>query len=152
VSGARFLDRAVARVSLSLATLQRPLLTRRRRAFTLLEILVVLVLLGVSAAMVVPSLRLPGPMAAGAPAPLERARALAIRRGETLRLTADVRGSWQVTAEGDSVGLVLLSGDAGAPAGAPIVLTALGVCLQSGSAPEGNAPDWDPARCAPVRR
>ena len=126
---------------------------RRRRGFTLLELLVVLVLLGLGAFLVVPVLRLPGPSRIDDGA-IQRARATAIRRGESVRLTMATDGVWSVRATADTGGAILLSG-AGADASGTgqsqsIVITALGACLPEGAAAVGVRA-WDPARCTASR-
>ena len=120
-----------------------------RRGVTLLELLVVLVLLGLSAAVVLPTLRLPG--ATGPESPLVRARTLAVRRGEALRLEIHRDGAWTVRPATDRGGALLLSGS-GAPPSAmampeSIVISALGTCLPESAAAPGAVP-WDPVRCA----
>ena len=126
---------------------------RCRRGFTLLELLVVLVLLGLGAALVLPSLRLPA-RAPGEDAPLERARATAIRRGEAVRLSVNPTGDWTVRATADTGGAILLSGTAAAsPAVSEVqstVITALGTCLPERAQSTGTGA-WDPARCAVTR-
>ena len=113
----------------------------------------VLVLLGLGAALVLPSLRLPA-RAPGEDAPLDRARATAIRRGESVRLSVSSTGDWTVRATADTSGATLLSGTATdtPEAGAPpsMVITALGVCLPERGTAVGTAA-WDPARCAVTR-
>ncbi|MES3033942.1 MAG: GspH/FimT family pseudopilin [Gemmatimonadota bacterium] len=124
-------------------------LSGRRRAVTLLELLVVLVLLGLSAAVVLPTLRLPG--IAPAESALARARTLAVRRGEAVRLETSRDGSWIVRTAATPDGPVLLSGSgtsADTASVAPSVLvSALGTCFPEGAAAPGQAA-WDPARCA----
>lgn len=120
-----------------------------RRAVTLLELLVVLVLLGLSAAVVMPALRLP--VTAGPDSPLVRARTVAVRRGEAVRLEIDRDGGWTVRPATDRGGALLLSGS-GTTSGSmttpvSIVITALGTCLPESAAAPGAAP-WDPVRCA----
>jgi prepilin-type N-terminal cleavage/methylation domain-containing protein len=119
---------------------------RRRAAFTLLELLVVLVLLGLSAAFVIPTLRLPAP-ASDAVTPLERARATAVRRGESVRLTVEATGAWSVRATADTLDTILLSGTGTADRVHAVVISALGVCLPEGAAP-ADTRAWDPVRCA----
>ena len=120
-----------------------------RRAVTLLELLVVLVLLGLSAAAVMPVLRPPD--AAGPESPLVRARTVAVRRGDAVRLEIDRDGEWTVRPAADRNGTILLSGSGAASADETqprsIVITALGTCLPERAADSGAAP-WDPARCA----
>jgi prepilin-type N-terminal cleavage/methylation domain-containing protein len=141
------------------AVLTLPHLLRRppprcRRGFTLLELLVVLVLLGLGAAFVLPTLQLPARRSADA-GTIERARALAIRRGESMRLAVDRSGAWTVRATADTTAALLLSGagaiEPGVEAPFSIVITALGACLPEGSAFVG-AGAWDPTRCTEARR
>ena len=113
----------------------------------------VLVLLGLGAFLVVPVLRLPGPSRIDGGV-IERARATAIRRGESVRLTMAADGAWSVRATADTGRAILLSG-AGADASGTgqsqsIVITALGACLPEGAAAVG-VPAWDPARCTASR-
>ncbi|MDZ7631068.1 MAG: GspH/FimT family pseudopilin [Gemmatimonadaceae bacterium] len=127
---------------------------RRRRAFTLLELLVVLVLLGLTAAFVLPTLRLPAP-ATGQGSALSRARATAVRRGEAVRLEFGASGSWTVRATADTTGVILLAGratsaDSQAGVAQSVVISALGACLPEGTAVGGTVA-WDPARCAAAR-
>lgn len=127
----------------------RHLPSGHRRAITLLELLVVLVLLGLSAAVVLPTLRLPAP--AAAESPLVRARTLALRRGEAVRLNTDAEGRWTVRATADALGAILLEGDGVASpidgSARSVVISALGTCLPEG-APVAGSPAWDPVRCA----
>lgn len=120
-----------------------------RRAVTLLELLVVLVVLGLSAAVVVPFFR--PPPAAAVESALIRARTLAVRRGQTLRLDVARGGDWTVHPVADPSGAVLLAGRdmaAAGPEGArSMLITALGTCLPEGAVPAGR-PAWDPVRCA----
>ena len=122
---------------------------RRRAAFTLLELLVVLVLLGLSAAFVLPTLRLPAPATGGATA-VARARAVAVRRGESVRLLVDAAGAWTVRATADTLGTILLAGISTAGHAHSVVISALGTCLPEGAAAVGT-PAWDPVRCAASR-
>ena len=126
---------------------------RCRRGFTLLELLVVLVLLGLAATFVLPSLRIPS-RARGESSALERARATAVRRGEAVRLRVRGDGGWTVQATADTSGAILLAGagaDASTPFGAhTMVISALGSCLPEGAAPSGTGA-WDPARCSAAR-
>ncbi len=127
----------------------RPRPPGRRVAFTLLELLVVLVLLGLSAAVVLPSFRLPAPT--GPESAPQRARALAVRRGESVRLATDHAGRWQVVATADTDGTILLAGGGGSAsdsgAAGSIVISALGLCLPEGHSAAGTSA-WDPVRCA----
>ncbi len=127
---------------------------RRRRAFTLLELLVVLVLLGLAAAFVIPVLRRPI-ASADQLSVLERARALAVRRGESVRLQFDAAGAWSVRATADTTATILLAGVANPAApdagiAQSFLISALGTCLPEGNAAVGGSA-WDPTRCAEAR-
>jgi len=117
---------------------------------TLLELLVVLVLLGLAAAFILPVLQRPT-RSADQITILERARSVAVRRGESVRLEFDATGAWTVSATADTTAAILLAGVASA---APdvgiaqsIVISALGACLPEGNAVVGGSA-WDPTRCA----
>ena len=127
---------------------------RRRRAFTLLELLVVLVLLGLAAAFVIPVLRRPV-RSVDQLSVLERARAVAVRRGESVRLQFDATGAWTVRATADTTAAILLAGAASAAApdagiAQLILISALGSCFPEGNMVVGGSA-WDPARCAEAR-
>jgi len=127
---------------------------RCRRAFTLLELLVVLVLLGMSAAFVAPVLTRPIDRS-GSVSAIERARGVAVRRGETMRFQFDADGRWTVRATADTSNAILLSGtdaDPGATEGArSLMISPLGVCLPESQSGAGAAA-WDPTRCTVARR
>jgi type II secretory pathway pseudopilin PulG len=136
---------------------------------TLLELLVVLLLLGLAAALVAPVLRLPAG-AAGAErgehtpdAALARAadaaRALALRRGETLVLAVAADGGYTVRPAVASAAdtAPLLAGRAAGGAPRRVVLSPVGTCVPdatSGDAAGGDADGvlavWDAARCRPA--
>ena len=126
--------------------------TGSRRAFTLLELLVVLVLLGLSSAAVLPVFRLPA--APPAESPLVRARALAVRRGESLRLEILPDGRWQVASAADTTDATLLHGriadDTSRGARRSFVISPLGTCLPDGPSLPGT-PAWEPVRCGVTR-
>lgn len=100
-----------------------------RRGVTLLELLIVLTLMGVAAALVAPALV--RPTAAPAPAGREivnRARQQAIRRGEPLRVSLRANGEWVLTAQRD--GAVVDSGHAkDSLLPSDLLLDALGGCI-----------------------
>ena len=108
-----------------------------------------LVLLGLTAAFVLPSLRLPS-RTADAETALVRARAIAVRRGESVRLQADAGGAWTVRATADTTGAILLAGSGDAGIVHPVVISALGTCLPEGTVAVGVRA-WDPVRCAEAR-
>jgi len=68
--------------------------SRRTRGYTLIEVLVVLVLMGVAAALVVPAFRAPPRDGGQLTNVLLRARALAARRGEVMYLRVSASGNW----------------------------------------------------------
>ncbi len=109
----------------------------------------VLVLLGLAAAFVLPTLRLPA-SSPGAASALERARTAAIRRGESVRLSVAATGEWTVSATADTTGTILLSGTGADATGAGVahsmVISALGSCLPEGRVASGTLA-WDPTRC-----
>lgn len=110
----------------------------------------VLVLLGLTAAFVLPTLRLPL-RALDAESVLERARAIAVRRGEAVRLQHEASGAWTVRATADTTGAILLAGSSGESGTAhSMVISALGACLPEGTAAVGT-PAWNPVRCAEAR-
>ena len=128
-----------------------PLAVRSHPGVTLLELLVVLALLGVGAAVVAPALRLPAARDAAAD-PVARTRALALRRAETLRLVVDRDGQWNVRPARDDAAPPLASGVL-APSRtdslpARLVVTPLGDCLADVGVAAPVA--WDPVRCAPA--
>lgn len=114
----------------------------------------VLVLMGLAVAFVMPMLRLPA-LSTGQASALERARATAVRRGESVRLTVGTDGAWSVVATADTTAQILLSGtDAGATGAGvahSLVISAIGSCLPEGRA-SGGTHAWDPARCVEARR
>ena len=118
---------------------------RARAAFTLLEIVVTLVLLGLAAAIVTPAFRRDQPDE-GLPAILAAAREVAVRRAQTLVLRVDDRGAWRLTTAEDttSLGSGLLRDRGRARS---FRITPLGSCFSEGQA---IAPDWDAIACAPI--
>ena len=74
----------------------------RTDGFTLLEIVVTLVLLGLAAALVAPAFRVETTPDHGLRTILGLTRETAVRRGQTLLLQVDDRGSWRIVVPGDS--------------------------------------------------
>ena len=74
----------------------------RTGGFTLLEIVVTLVLLGLATALVAPAFRTSSTPDAGLPSVLAATRETAVRRAQTLVLQVDDRGAWRIVAAGDS--------------------------------------------------
>ena len=77
----------------------------RASGFTLLEIVVTLVLLGLAAALVAPAFRTETSPDEGLRSILALTREAAVRRSQTLVLLVDARGSWRIVASGDSSAL-----------------------------------------------
>lgn len=129
----------------------RPLPTNRLAqfrtvsGFTLLEIVVTLLLLGLAAALVAPNFRRDTSSDGDIRAVVASARETAVRRAQTLVLRVDDRGAWRLTPIGDttSIGAGTLS-----EGGQALMLRIgpLGACFNEGSA--GPA-DWDAIACAP---
>ena len=120
-----------------------------RRGVTLLELLIVLILMGITAALVVPAFvrRAAAPETANV-ALLASARRLAIRRAEPLRLRLSANGAWMVT--GVRNGVVVDSGHVrDSLMATDLLVDALGGCVPL----SGNA--WpavfDPLVCASPR-
>lgn len=100
-------------------------------AFTLVEVVVVLLLMGLAAALVAPSL-VPRRAAArsGLDAAIENARTAAVRRGEVVRLRVDRSGAWRMdgAASADAPPLATGRVDAGAHGGLTLLFSPLGTC------------------------
>jgi prepilin-type N-terminal cleavage/methylation domain-containing protein len=142
--------------SLAPVGVMRP--SRRRRGVTLLELLIVLVLMGIAAAVVAPMLRLATPaVASPAAAVLQRARQAAVRRAEPLRVELAADGAWRLTSQRDGVAI-----DSGSVARADIpasgladagawLVDALGGCLpaprDARSLPERGGLPYDALGC-----
>lgn len=114
----------------------------------------VLALLALGTLVVLPTLRVP-PRATGDERPVERARTLALRRAEQLRLTIAPDGRWMVTALSDTTDTPVLTGVAPADSvralPAELTISALGACLPVRPLSDASR-GWDPARCATVTR
>ncbi|MEO6055408.1 MAG: prepilin-type N-terminal cleavage/methylation domain-containing protein [Gemmatimonadales bacterium] len=112
--------------------------------FTLLEVVVVLILLGIASAVVAPSLLVrPSPASAEAmmQALVRNAREAAIRRGEMVRLTVHRSGEWQATAGTPPTRELLMSGRLTRPPVLPadLLFSPLGTCAPSIQS-DGGAP------------
>ena len=127
------------------------------RGVTLLELLVVLVLIGLVAALTAPALlREPAPAAgaAGAAATAESrltayARGAAVRRGETLALDVAPDGRWTLrVAHGDTLPLDAGTLDARPAAPRRLLVTPLGLCLPDDDERVADA-SWDAGACRP---
>lgn len=91
--------------------MRRPRGSRRVSGFTLVEVVVVLVVVGLGVALVAPSLRSPErEREASLAAVVGHARDLAASRGETLLLEFLPGGRWQVTGEASPASDTVASG------------------------------------------
>jgi prepilin-type N-terminal cleavage/methylation domain-containing protein len=103
----------------------------RASGFTLLEILVTLIVLGLAASLVVPVFRAETPPDDDLRAVLTGARETAVRRAQTLVLTVDDRGIWKIAAAHDST--IVASGQFRDGTGdLQIRVNPLGACLNEG--------------------
>ena len=121
-----------------------------RRGFTLLELVVVLVLLGLTAAVAAPALRGPPSAAAGLESLLPTAREAAVRRGETVYLRVAESGDWRLAGASSAADTAIASGRVAPFAGLPLVLAVspLGSCaLDAASAQRAGHPQLDPLTC-----
>ncbi len=116
---------------------------------TLLELLVVLVVLGLTAAVVLPSLTPVVPRTDRDPTAtlIATARRAAIRRGEPLRLRVDPDGVWALVSvrDGSVVDAGRLSGGGQAIAGLSLSVDGLGSCRPAGVMSGRGA--FDPLAC-----
>jgi prepilin-type N-terminal cleavage/methylation domain-containing protein len=123
---------------------------------TLLELLVVVLLLGLGAALTAPALlrARPAPTGADAARVTAFARGAAVRRGETLALDLAADGRWTLrVAHGDSLPLAAGALDATRTTTAMprrLLVTPLGACLPDDDAADGpSPPSWDAGACRP---
>lgn len=128
---------------------------RLRRGVTLLELLVVLAILGVSTVVALPVLRAPAADAepSSQDALVRSARRLAVSRGEPVRLRLATDGVWAIVGARDGTTLRVGRIDAASPTtGVPtdtrldLRIDAMGSCVPVRIA----ARAFDPARCAVV--
>ena len=104
----------------------------RSSGFTLLEILVTLIVLGLAAALVAPAFHADATPDDDLRAVLAGARETAVRRSQTLVLSVDPRGTWKMAAAHDST--TIASGQLGDGTGnLRIRVTPLGACLNEGA-------------------
>ena len=103
----------------------------RASGFTLLEILVTLIVLGLAAALVVPVFRAETPPDDDLRAVLTGARETAVRRAQTLVLSVDHRGAWTIVPARDSTAVASGQFRDGS-ADLRIRVNPLGACLNEG--------------------
>ena len=119
---------------------------------TLLELVVALVLLGVMAALALPSLSMPARRDGRLEVVLRAARGAAIARAQSLALTVGRDGGWTLRPLSPDDTTVTLRGALDSPPSAPfqLQLTPLGTCIPATPLP-GEYDGWDAAACAPRR-
>ncbi|MEP6780370.1 MAG: prepilin-type N-terminal cleavage/methylation domain-containing protein [Gemmatimonadaceae bacterium] len=129
-----------------------------RRGVTLLELLVVLVLISISALLVIPSLRMPnslnvtdgtdGRAPSAVDVVMTTARRVAIKRGEPVRLRVASDGVWAIVPAkgGEAIqGGRISESLSWVP---DVTIDATGVCvLNDGATPRANARAWDAIGC-----
>ncbi len=99
--------------------------------FTLLEIIVTLVVLGLAAAIVAPAFDRAKPPAADPGRVVAQAREIAVRRAQAMRLVIDTSGAWEITPAGATT--VLARGTLPrVRAGLALRITPLGACFAEG--------------------
>ena len=120
--------------------------TRISAGFTLLEIVVTLLLIGLGTALVAPMFRRDTLPDDAWPGVVSAARELAVRRAQRLVLDVDNHGQWRLSALGDTttIGAGVLSGRV---VPSQLSITPLGACFHENSA---DSRDWDAVACAPV--
>jgi prepilin-type N-terminal cleavage/methylation domain-containing protein len=120
----------------------------RPSGFTLLEILVTLIVLGVAATLVAPVFRADALPDDDLRAVLAGARETAVRRAQTLVLTVDQRGAWRIAPAHDST--TVASGHLRDGTGdLRIRVTPLGACLNEGA---NTVISMDAAGCSVLPR
>ena len=119
---------------------------RKSSGFTLLEIVVTLLLIGLGTALVAPMFRRVAPPDDAFPAVVSVARELAVRRAQRLVLEVNDRGQWRLSALGDSttIGGGVLADQATATR---LSITPLGACFHENNA---DSRDWDAVACSPA--
>jgi len=127
-----------------------------RAGFTLVEILVVLILMGIAAGLVAPAFRTPRADSADAlDEPLRIARRLALSRGETVYLDLASSGEWAVHGASSLVEGPLASGRVDTYDGpsATMVASPLGTCAYDiSTVATGRTEPLDALSCTVDRR
>jgi prepilin-type N-terminal cleavage/methylation domain-containing protein len=120
------------------------------RGFTLLEVLVTLILIGVAAALVAPAFRdLPRTEKDELDVVIDAAKRVAVRNASTVTLAFAADGRWGAT-ESNGASLVELPGGTLAQTGVPLVrlrVSPLGGCSMDGVPPAQPTLTFDPVRC-----
>ena len=122
----------------------------RRSGFTLIEMLVVLILMGLATALVVPVLLPPSRHDSALNALLASAREVAARRGEVVSLHIDATGQWRMVAAANPLGGTFATGSVQPFLTTPVTLivSPLGSCaFDLRSAAAAAAVPLDPLTC-----
>lgn len=118
--------------------------------FTLIELVVVLIVLALAAALAAPSLRQPAPRESGLASLIIGSREAAARRGETIRLTISSSGSWVMEGAASAGEGPLQSGRLDPFPGLPLTLNVspVGTCgFDARSASNAAVIRLDPLTC-----
>ncbi len=124
----------------------------RRSGVTLLELLVVLCLIGLVAAVVAPAIRAPAPARPALEQLMLAAREAAARRGEVVYLRIDASGRWRMEGAASPSPGVIAGGQIAPPGPAPVtvILSPIGTCaVDVPTAAAGAAVGLDPLTCQP---
>jgi prepilin-type N-terminal cleavage/methylation domain-containing protein len=123
----------------------------RRTGYTLIEVIMVLIVLTIAAAVVAPSLLSPAPRSSLKEV-VGSARDAAVRRGEMVRLRVDRVGLWQATVETGGQTELLISGRVLDATGTTmdLLFSPLGTCAPPPeSIPAQSLAAFDPLTCQP---
>ncbi len=126
-------------------------MSRIRSAFTLLELLVVLGLMGLAMAVVAPSFVVRPPSAGEATRRVvASARRAAMRRAQTVDLEVAANGDWRASVAGRDSQEIILSGELPAISAGAVNLriSPLGVCMTRAETSDTRPLVFDPLTCS----
>ncbi|HEV7366314.1 MAG TPA: prepilin-type N-terminal cleavage/methylation domain-containing protein [Gemmatimonadales bacterium] len=123
--------------------------SRPARGFTLLEMLVVLLLIGMAAALAAPMLLRTNPARSGFDELIAIAREAAVKRGEVLYLRVSTSGQWSLEAASAPTADPLASGHVGSVGGPfTLMISPNGSCMfDVPTVARGTALQLDPLTC-----
>ena len=128
----------------------------RRRGFTLLEVIIVLLLMALATALVAPAITSRQPRTRDELAALlQVARMAAVRRGEVVTVTVAASGQWRLDGDASAAAGPISSGQLGAKPAAPltVAVSPLGACAPAlDSASTALLASVDPLTCEPPAR
>ena len=126
-------------------------MVRRSKGFTLLELVVVLIVLSLAAALALPALsRTPDRREGGLSVLLTTSREAAARRGETIRLSIAASGQWRMEGMASAREAPIQAGQVDTFPGLPlsIIVSPVGSCgFDARSARSASAVHLDPLTC-----